>query len=259
MTAVADTAFNEMLTRVSELLEKLKGVWDDIVNGVNHVLSILPGFLEGPIKSAFETCSSKVIEVFTEITKLFSERGSADALRTAGESWNEHVGHRASTQAGLLAKEALEGNKEWTGDAADRYADAITAQGRALTQIKTITDSLQTTLNEIASALKNFWTGIALYFSGYVVLMIGCAAGAGSVIGTIPSLIAALGISVEFLYKITTLSNDFANKLDDNKAKIEQQSTMDGQFANGNWPSAVTEKMSDASVRDGDKSDWTPK
>ncbi|MGH3934444.1 MAG: WXG100 family type VII secretion target [Pseudonocardiaceae bacterium] len=254
-----DTAFDEALNRVSELFEKLKGAWDDIVDGVNHVLSILPGFLEGPVKSACQKCSSKVAEVFDEITKLFNERGSASALRTAGESWNEQVGRRASTQAGLLTKEALETDNEWTGDAADRYGEAVTAQGKALTQIKTITDNLQTTLNEIASALRAFWIGIAVAFGAYVASMIGCIIGAATVVGTIPSLIAALGFSVTFLGAVATLSNNFANSLDEKKAKLEQQSTMDGQFVNGNWPHAVADKMSDASVRDGDKSDWTPK
>ncbi len=254
-----DTAFDEALIRVSELLKNLKGAWDDIVDGVNHVLSILPGFLEGPVKSACEKCSSKVTEVFNEITKLFSERGSVSALRTVGESWNEQVGHRASTQAGLLTKEALETDNKWTGDAADRYGEAVTAQGKALTQIKTITDNLQTTLNEIASALNVFWVGIAVAFGAYVASMIGCIIGACTVVGTVPSLIAALTFSVAFLSAVATLSNNFANTLDEKKAKIEQQSTMDGSLANGNWPPAVADKMSDASVRDGDKSDWTPK
>jgi uncharacterized protein YukE len=254
-----DIAFEETLTRVSELLEKLKSAWDDIVDGVNHVLSILPGFLEGLIKSAFEKCSSKVTDVFNEITKLFSERGSASALRTAGESWNEQVGHRASTQAGLLTKETLETGDEWTGNAADRYAEAVTAQGNALAQIKTIADNLQTTLNEIASALNVFWIGIAVAFGSYVASMIGCIVGACTVVGTVPSLIAALGFSVTFLGVVAILSTNFANSLDEKKAKIEQQSTMDGQFADGNWPPAVADKTSDASVRDGDKSDWTPK
>ncbi|MGH3428846.1 MAG: hypothetical protein ACRDQZ_14980, partial [Mycobacteriales bacterium] len=135
------------MTRVHKLVKRLKDAWDDIVDGVNSVLDMLPGVLEGSIKSAFEKCSSKVAKVFKEIAKLYSERGSASALRAAGGSWNEQVGHRASTQAGLLTKEALEADDEWTGDAADRYGEAITTQGKALTEIKAITDILQTTLN----------------------------------------------------------------------------------------------------------------
>jgi uncharacterized protein YukE len=254
-----DTAFEEALTKVGELVEKLRGAWNDIVNGVNHVLGLLPGFLEGPVKSAFEKCSAKVSEVFDEITKVFTERGSASALRTAADSWNEQIGHRASTQAGLLVKEQLDTDNEWTGDAADRYGEAVTSQNKALTQIKTITETLQTTLNEIASALKVFWVGIAIAFGTYVALMIGCIIGACTVVATVPSLLAALGFSVAFLASVATLSNNFANTLEEKKAKLDQQSTMDGQFANGSWPSAVADKMSDASVKDGDKSDWTPK
>ncbi|MET0133126.1 MAG: hypothetical protein ABW215_05985 [Kibdelosporangium sp.] len=254
-----DTAFEEALTKVSELLEQLRGAWNDITSGVNHVLGLLPGFLEGPVKSAFESCANKVSEVFDEVTKLFTERGSASALRTAADSWNTQVGHRASTQAGLLVKEALETDNEWSGDAADRYGEAVTAQNKALAQIKTITENLQTTLNEIASALKVFWVGIAIAFGSYVALMIGCIIGAATVVGTVPSLVAALGFSLTFLGAVATLSTAFANTLDEKKAKLDQQATMDGQFANGQWPSAVTEQMGDASVKDGDKSDWTPK
>ena len=254
-----DAAFEEALTKVSELLEKLRGAWNDITNGVNHVLSILPGFLEGPVRSAFDSASSKVSEVFDEIVKLFTERGSASALRTAGESWNEQIGRRASTQAGLLVKEQLETDNEWTGDAADRYNEAVLAQNKALTQVKTVTENLQTVLNEIASALKVFWVGIAIAFGSYIASMIGCIIGAATVVAAIPSLIAALGFSITFLAAVATLSINFANALDEKKAKLDQQATMDGQFTGGNWPPAATDKLSDASVKDGDKSDWTPK
>ena len=125
--------------------------------------------------------------------QLITERGSASAIRTAAESWNTDVGGRASTQAGLLTKEALETDNEWTGDAADRYGEAVTSQGRALTQIKTITDTLQTTLNEIATALKVYWVAIAIAFGTYVALMIGCIIGAATVVATVPSLLAARG------------------------------------------------------------------
>ncbi|MGH3711195.1 MAG: WXG100 family type VII secretion target, partial [Pseudonocardiaceae bacterium] len=239
-----DIVFEDPLTTVSKLLEKLKSAWDDIVNDVNHVLSFLPGFLTEPITSVFEMCSSKVTEVFNEIAKLFSERGSEPALRTVGESWNEQVGHRASTQAGLLTKEALEVDNRWTGDAAERYAEAVTAQGRALTQIKTITDTLQTTLNEIASALSSFWTGVAVIFGPYVVLMALCIIGICTGVGTVASLTTAMTLTITFLAALPILKINFINTLKEKKAKIEQQSTMDGQFANGDWPSAVANEMS---------------
>lgn len=89
--------------------------------------------------------------------------------------------------------------------------------------------------------------------------MIGCIIGAATVVATVPSLLAALGFSLTFLGAVATFSTNFANTLDEKKAKIDQQTTTDGAFANGTWPPAAADQMSDASVRDGDKSDWTPK
>ncbi|MGH3818600.1 MAG: hypothetical protein ACRDRE_12740, partial [Pseudonocardiaceae bacterium] len=61
-------------------------------------------------------------------------------MERAGRAPCEHAGRPTDERA-------LEVDNRWTGDAAERYAEAVTAQGRALTQIKTITDTLQTTLN----------------------------------------------------------------------------------------------------------------
>lgn len=254
-----DTVFEEAFKRVGELVEKLKGAWDDITDGVNTVLGWLPGFLEGPIKSAFNKCAAKVSEVLDQVATFYQNPGSASAIRTAADGWNQQVGAKASTQAGLLVKEQLDTDNEWTGDAADRYGEAVTAQNKALTQVKTVTENLQNTLNEIASAVRTFWVQIGIAFASYIALMVGCIVGVCTVVGAVPSLLAALGFSVTFIGTSITFANNFANALDEKKGKLEQQSTMDGQFANGEWPPSASDKMADASVNDGDKSDWTPK
>ena len=53
-----DTAFEEACDKVDDLLQQLTDAWNDIVDGVNTVLSILPGFLEGPVKGAFNSVST---------------------------------------------------------------------------------------------------------------------------------------------------------------------------------------------------------
>jgi uncharacterized protein YukE len=254
-----DSVYEEMLSKVRELIEKLRKVWADMVNGVNHVLDSMPGFLGAAIKQASDWCAEKVVEVFTVITDLLAKEGSASALRTVAESWNEQVGHRASTQAGLLVKEQLDTDNDWTGPAADRYSEAVTSQNRALAQIKAITENLQNTLNEIASAMTSFWSAVGVAVGGYMILMAACIGGIASGVGTIPGLAGVTGFSVALLTTLNTCSHNFANTLEEKKTKIDQMSTMDSQFTNGTWPSAVTDQMSDASVKDGDKSDWTVK
>jgi uncharacterized protein YukE len=254
-----DTVFEEAFKKVGELIEKLGNAWQDITGNVNSVLRWLPGFLEEPIKSAFNKCSAKVTEVLDKMATFYQNPGSASAIRTAGDGWNQQVGARASTQAGLLVKEQLETDNEWTGDAADRYGEAVTAQNKALAQIKTITENLQTTLNEIASAVRTFWVSLGIAFVTYIGAAIVCIAGVCTAVAAAPALIAFFTASVAFLTAVVTFANNFSNTLEEKKAKLEQQSTMDGPFANGEWPPSAADKMSDGSVNDGDKSDWTPK
>jgi uncharacterized protein YukE len=254
-----DTVFEEAFKKVGDLIEQLKNAWSDITSNVNSVLSWLPGFLEGPIRSAFNKCSDKVTEVLQQMATFYQNPGSASAIRTAGDGWNEQVGARASTQAGLLVKEQLETDNEWTGDAYDRYAEAVTAQNKALAQVKTITENLQNTLNEIASAVRTFWVSLGIAFVTYIGAAIVCIAGVCTAVAAAPALIAFFAASLAFLTAAVGFANTFSNTLDEKKAKLEQQSTMDGPFSGGNWPPSASDKMSDGSVKDGDKSDWTPK
>jgi uncharacterized protein YukE len=254
-----DTVFEEAFKKVGDLIEQLGNAWTDITNNVNSVLDWLPGFLEGPIRTAFNQCSDKVTEVLDKMATFYQNPGSATAIRTAADSWNEQVGAKASTQAGLLVKEQLETDNEWTGDAYDRYAEAVTSQNKALAQVKTITDTLQTTLNEIASAVRTFWVSLGIAMVTYIAAAIACIAAVCTAVAAAPGLIAFFIASVAFLTTAVTFANNFSNALDEKKAKIEQQTTMDGVFASGEWPSAVADKMSDGSVKDHDKSDWTPK
>lgn len=254
--------FDEAAQRVEELVEELRRTWDSIVSAVNRALSAVPALLQHfvePIRRAFEWAAAKVSEVFTQMYEFLTDRGSSAAIRAAGEQWNTQVGARASTQAGLLVKESLETDNQWQGMAAERYGEVVTQQNKALNQVKTITDTVQTTLNEVASALGAFWTGYAIATGAYVVSMAGCIVGAATVVAAVPALVAAAGFSATYIGAALTLAMTCRNALDEKKVKFDQQTTFSGTFAGQQWPSATAEQVSDGSVRDGDGSDWTPK
>src|SRR5262245_16632473 len=138
-----DQAFIEAFKLVGDMHAKLRDDWNELVAAVNYALEQLPGFLTGGIRSAFDALAAKVSEALDKVAHFYQNPGDPSGIRTAGEDWTNQVGAKATTQAGLLAKEHLDGDTEWTGRAADRYGDAITLQGKALAQIKTITDALQ--------------------------------------------------------------------------------------------------------------------
>jgi uncharacterized protein YukE len=242
-------AFESAITEFDNGVEKLRGVWDDLVRGVNWVLGKLPGILAGKLRDMFAELAAKFTEAIDNMVKYATERGSAAAIIAAGDGWNTEVGNKASDQAGLLAKEALDTDNEWTGGAADRYTEAIAAQGRALNQFKTLTDNVQSTLNEIASALKNYWVAMAVAIAGYIIAMVAASIAMAAVATAPAGVVAAIAATITVIGTTATFSVAYGNTLAEKKAKLEQQTTMDGSFAAGSWPSAVTEKMTE----------WTPK
>ncbi len=246
---MTDAAFEGAITQFDEGMAKLRGIWDELVRGVKWVLGKLPGILADKLQEMFNKLADKFTEAFDNMVKYATERGSAPAITAVADEWNNTVGKKASTQAGLLAKEALDTDNEWTGGAADRYAEAITAQGKALNQLKTVTDNVHSTLTEIASALKNYWLAMAVATGTFVAAMVVAAVTCAGVATAPAGVVAAIAATVTYIGATATFTLVYNNTLDEKKTKLDQQTTMEGTFAAGSWPSAVTEKMTE----------WTPK
>jgi uncharacterized protein YukE len=255
-----DSRFDSAVEFVKTVYQALKAAWDGIVNGVNWVLDNLAFLGIGPaVKAAFDELVAPVTEALDRIVFYCNNPGDPGGIRTVGEDWTNNVGAHASTQAGQLAKGQLDSDNSWSGQAAERYGEAAILQSQALTQIKTMTDALQNTLNEIAAAITNFWIGFANYLGVYLVAMAACAIAAASGAGILVSLGTAAAATATFLVGMTTLATDLDNTLADKKSRLDQQTTVGAPFTNNSWPSAVSEKFSDASVTDGDTSDWIPR
>jgi uncharacterized protein YukE len=242
-------AFEGAIGRFDGGMDKLRELWDDLVRGIDRVLGHLPSMLAGKLRDMFAELAAKVAEMFTNMVKFATERGSASAVTAAGDSWNTDVGGRASTQSGLLAEGVLATDNSWDGDAADRYREAITTQGRALTQLKTITDTLQSTLNEIASAMTVYWIGMAVAIAAYIVAMAATAIACAGVATAPAGIVAGIAATVTVIGAAATLSIAFDNTLTEKKAKLDQLTTTENGFASKDWPSAVTDRMTE----------WIPK
>lgn len=60
-----------------------------------------------------------------------------------------------------LAFAKMPSNGKWKGDAQLAYRSVIDQQNKALTDLKGVLDELNSTVNDIADALKNFWIAMA--------------------------------------------------------------------------------------------------
>jgi uncharacterized protein YukE len=247
-TPFMDAAFDAAVELVGNAIEELKGLWNDFVEGFNKALKVIPGYLNPGLVYAMKKLTHGFTEMIEKVWKVYTERGSAGAVRAVASEWNSEVGGKASTQAGLLGTGQLTTTGLWTGPAGTRYFHVVNGQNKALTDVKTITDKLQTTLNEIADAMRNFWQKLAVSVGGYIVLMAGAAASALAGVTAVVAIPAAIGFTVAFLGVLNDLSTDFANALDSKEAQLEQLVTTDSSFSSGNWPPSTADSLVEAAA-----------
>ena len=248
----ADTAFDVGVAAVRTAVEEGRKLWDDIVAGVNAFISTWP-VLRDTMLDVFNKLAAVFAEAMDLLAKLLSERGDAAAVRQVALDWNVLVGGMASEQAGLVDRGQLESQGQWKGAAADKYLPVVISQKNALAAVKTSTDVLGETLNGIADATRNFWVVVAAESVVWI------AAVTGSIVAGGPAgFAAAAAVTGVYLGAVARQETDLTNELAGARLRIEQIEQSDESFAGGNWPSPQSDALSDASVQDGDKTDWTP-
>ncbi|MCO1580007.1 hypothetical protein M8C13_30065 [Crossiella sp. SN42] len=196
-----------------------------------------------------------------KLNSIFDRPGSPAALRATGEAWTRHVGAVTDQLAGALRAERLATNDEWSGKAAKAYSDAVTLQNEALSVIKSITDGLHTSLVDAAAALESFWAALAAALKTLLwKLTLAIAACAG--VATLP---IGLGLAIEAasafsdaMTSITQALTKFQTASAGQRAKLMQLVAGGKAYPDGSWPKVVPARLADASVKDGDDSQWEP-
>jgi hypothetical protein len=239
-----DEVYEAAVEVVGNAIERLREIWNEFVDGFNAVLKVLPDVLSPGLRYAFQKLWSLFTEMLNMVWKVYTERGSASAVRAVASAWNTEVGKKAGDQAALLALGQLPSTGFWSGPAASRYIHVVNGQTKALTEIKTTTNSMQTVLNEIADALKTFWSKLAVGVGGYVVVMAAAAIGTSFGLTTREAILGAIAATAAFIALMNDLVTDFGNTLDSTEKELERLATTDGSFAGGNWPPATADSLS---------------
>lgn len=251
-----DTVFEEAIEEIQGLAGKFDQAWTDLVNAVNVVLPLLPAFLQPVARGQFTKLATKKDNALEKFWKVFTERGDAGAVRQVASDWNTLVGEKASNQAEKLNPTQLPSHNRWDGPASIAYKEVVNYQGTKLGEVKTMTNALQATLNDIADAMNTFWTGMKTTYGTYILAMVACGVVANTKAGLPAAIVSGIAATVLFFNQIDELSTAFANALDSKEAELEAQQTLNG--TDGTWPPINTGALADASVFDDDqKSDWT--
>ncbi|MGH3992324.1 MAG: hypothetical protein ACRDSN_07630, partial [Pseudonocardiaceae bacterium] len=171
-----------------------------------------------PIVQGMEQLAQKMQEFWDRVNQLREQPGNSDRLRDVGAQWAEGIGNVLGDIAGTISLDRLRTNIEWTGSAAEAYRATVPAQGEALNGLKDLAIEMRTSLAAVGAIL----TAVA------------------ACVGLITMTISALDSHLDTIQ---------------NQQTTIQQGVRD---VGGEWSRSNVGAMSDASVTDGDGSDWRP-
>lgn len=257
-----DQVFAQAIKSVTESRCQIQETAEDIRRAISVACVLCP-----PLYLMLELFDTGILgenltNIYRQVDEMLDAPGSPQALRAVGDAWSTAVGGVAGELSGLLRKEVLETDNQWQGRAADAYAEAVTLMGEALSSIKDIAYTLQESLTDIASALTNFWTNMAAMLASCLVTLVTAAISCLVIMnipGVVSFLCAFLAAFVNFFTQARRELTTLITLAQQRQGQLLRNVSGHKPFVRGLWPAAVTEKMADASVLDGDGSDWLPK
>jgi hypothetical protein len=258
-TATTASDISGILSDIHSGIDQAAAGVDAIVRGVNAVLDALPDVLVAEIRAGVAELQRVFSEKATELGDLLAYAGDPVALRSAGTAWATGVGSVASRLAGMSTLNSTRADDYWTGLAATAYRNTLPAQQAALTAITSTGDEIDATLTDLANAIVNFWVAVSVALLGLGVALIAAAATAATVVGApvgagigIAALVA-FGIALNStISSITEITNSAATR----SAELQRRLFNDTAFTGGAWPRSTTPISGDASITDGDGTDW---
>ncbi len=227
---------------------------------VNSVLSWVPSPLEylvDPIIRGMQLLNEKMQELWDRIKLLWEQPGDSDRLKQVGEQWVSQVGNVLGDIAGTIGLDKLRTTIEWEGRAARAYQATVPPQAAGLNSVKDIAGQLRSSLNSLANSIDMFWMAMGFALAG---LVVGIAA---SVVAacTIAGIPAAITFIVGTLAATMTVIAATVMALESHVNTIQTEQTAIRQKIHdlgSTWAMPNTADMADASVNDGDGSDWRP-
>lgn len=253
-TPVLDPLVQEAYEKLQEIQRKV----DEFFDKVNSVLSWVPFFLQyliEPIRAAIEALNAKLREFWDRANQLMEQPGSPSRLDEVAEQWTNEVATAVGEVAGTVSPDKLRTNIEWVGRAAEAYRTTVPAQVDGLNGVKGLAEQMRTSLNLLANSVENFWLAIGIAFTTFIVGAVGAIIAAATVVG-IPAAVAALatavGVSIGLIAAAIVALKSHLNTIETQQNAIATKVTALGTT----WAASDVGTMADASVADGDASDW---
>lgn len=251
---------NPLVAQAKEKVEDVDRNVKRFFDVVNATLSWVPAPLEwviDKVRDGIAWLDEKLSEFWARVGQLFDQPGDSDRLRRVGTGWAEQVGTVLGDVAGTVALDRMRTDVEWEGRAARAYAATVPPQSQGLNAVKDVSHQMRASLNSLANSIDAFWIAMGVAFATFVVAAVGAIAAACTVVGT-PAAVGALAggcaAAIGIVGATIMALESHTNTIETEQNAIVQKINDIGR----EWTMPNLGDLADASVTDGDGSDWQP-
>ena len=232
----------EAIDRINELLDEVTEKLDWVVGKINGLLSHVPGFLHWAVDkfmALWNIVLEKAKQFWDKVVEFVSYLGQPWDLNGAKDDWVS-LGGPVAARASQADKSQSDVDFRWEGRAADRYANSLGAQNKALSGVQSkLANPMGPALSSLAGALYIFFGVVIGVIIALVVAHTVAGGEAVSILGlpaVPPTLITAYGVALVALIGAIANLNNAANNANTVFQTVAAEAS---DFGSGGWPQAV--------------------
>ncbi|TWP45794.1 hypothetical protein FKR81_38125 [Lentzea tibetensis] len=265
---------NPIMQEVGERAEQLDQLIQKVFSKANAIVAWAPPGSEavvGRIDGLLANLSTKIKEFWDWFDRFWTMRGDPSHLKAIALEWELRVGDRLADVAVPLDVDKLPTCFEWKGRAADAYKAIVPGQAKGLTDLQAAAYRMSDSLRSLSNAIDAFWTAVLWAIVGFSVAvtaaLFAVASIAGSVVGLITMTAATAevcafwGAAYGVLGGAVSLAGTEFSSIKAYLATIEVENMAlgrQGLAVGTEWKQPDLGRLQDATVADGDPSDWQP-
>lgn len=244
--------------RLQDSVVQVGEVNRDFLDAASAAIRTLPAPIAEALRAGIAEVGRQIDELNALLDRALAVPGNPWALWEAGSGWTQQVGGAVAPLAALATLDEVRVDEFWQGVAADAYRFTLPRQRDALAAVKAATDDLQDSLDAGGWAIVAFWGAVAAALVALILAVVGAiAAVAGGVTAPAAPALASAGLGGAITLIVAAngaLTAELA-ALASATATLEQRFAADEAFPRGSWPRSTAD-LSDASLTDGDDTDW---
>jgi hypothetical protein len=251
--------FGPLLRAVEQLLDRVRRDIDGILADCRRWRHRLGPVLDG-LDRLVEQLRRLAGDVYDRLRAMLATPGDPVALWHTADRWLTGVAAPVSARAGTFTADWMHADNRWDGPAAAAYRSTLPPQHDALVRTHDIAGATAGSLRDVATAIVGYWAAVGTALVALAAQLAAAATATATPLSVMPGAAAGVAAVAEFLTIAAGVAAALGHELD---TVLHAQRTLLAQlsdgtaFPAGHWPVSAAADLTDASLTDGDGTDWS--